>query len=216
MQEEIKIQLAKEITATAVESREFPSQKQYFVESIAPQLIKWEKGYLASQRVEGRQFITWILMVRTAEPLFTTLEIQGPSAMFAYIVKGGLGFRLGDKITKFDQDRLIEFYSGKQHCQISINSGFTVVYCFLLTQRFLLEVSEEYPSLAPFLSALNNESEQAVLLASGRINPGTIDDFIRLKKGETTRVGTTNCFLMAGLRACLPTQTQRKQQEFHD
>lgn len=194
MQEEIKIQLAKEIVATAVESSEFPSQKQYFVESIAPQLIKWQKGYLASQRVEGRQFITWIFTVRTVEQLFTTLEIQGPSAVFAYVAKGGLGFRLGDKITKFDQDRLIEFYSGTRQCQISINSGFTVVYCFLLSPQFLSEICEEYPSVAPLLSASNNASQQAVLAASGKINPGTIDDFIRLKVGKKQGFGLQTVF----------------------
>ncbi|MGX5855028.1 helix-turn-helix domain-containing protein [Dyadobacter jiangsuensis] len=194
MQEEIKIRLAEELTANATESKEFPPQKQYFVESVAPQVIRWEKGYLASQRVPTRQFTTYIFVTRTIEPLFTTLEIQSPSAVLAYVAKGGMGIRLGDKITKFDQDRLIEFYSGKQHCQLSINSGFTVVYCFLLPQPFLLEVCEEYPSLAPILPALNSENREATFLASAKINPGTIDDFIRLKMGKKHGFGLQTVF----------------------
>lgn len=186
MNEEISIRLAEEVSATATRGKEFPPQRQYLIESNAPELVKWEKGYLASQRVEGKQFITWIFMARTTERVFATLEIQSPSALFVYIAKGQLGFQVEgkSKIIKFDQDRLIEFYSTEKNYPISISPGLTVVYYFCLQQPFLEELSQEYPSLIPLLKSLINKSQETIFLASGKINPGTIDDFIRLKMGK--------------------------------
>lgn len=183
MKREITIELTDQFPSMISEIEELGSHRQYLIENTTARVTKWAEGFLARQRVEGVHITTWLFMSKTIEPIFGALEINIPSALFLYVAQGRLGYEFdkqGD-ITSIGQHRFIQLYLPAKRYKISMGPGLTVIYCFSLTESFLTELSKEFPKLTSLLHPSGDESTDNIRITSGKINPGIIDDFIRLK-----------------------------------
>jgi AraC-like DNA-binding protein len=195
MQEELIIRLPPEISDGATQTKEFPSDRKYLIDTHPPDMTRWADGFLASQRFEWAQFVIWLFIVDTKESTHASLEVNRPKVLFLYTVKGRLGFRPDQETTlHFGQDRLFELYSPKKEYNILINNGLNVYYCFCLKAPFLEELSGDYPSLTPLLKSILNKSKDYLLLMTGKISPGIIGDFIKLKAGKKTDLSLQTAF----------------------
>nr|WP_295924373.1 AraC family transcriptional regulator [uncultured Dyadobacter sp.] len=191
MKREITIELTAQFSSIASEIEELRSHRQYLIENAPARVTKWPEGFLAKQQVEGVQITTWLFMSKTIEPIFGVLEINIPSALFLYVAKGRLSceFDKQRKVISIGQHRLIQLYLPAKRYKISMGAGLTVFYCFSLTEPFLIELSKEFPTLISSLQPSRDESIDNIRVTFGKINPGIIDDFIRLKADAKKGLG---------------------------